>query len=169
MAAGFVRERVGIKPVGGTCSVPNNRKAKLMYYMSCVKSVLELDDPNIAQFTDYSNYQNLSEPATDALLKLAVAFSPNELVGKVFFQNEDLDTSNNKFFELEHVTDTIAVQGSVLVGGQRKRVAKIMMYKRLWLQDNYFNPMESYQVRLARIALGLPGWQMQHSIACAIQ
>ncbi len=169
MAAGFVRERVGLKSFGEKCSVPDHPKAKLMYYLSCVKTVLELNDPNIAQFTNYRNYQNLSEPATDALLKLAAAFSPNELVGKVFFQKEDLGTDGNKFFELEHVTDTLAVQGTVLVGGQRKRVAKIMMYKRIWLQNNYIRPMESYQVRLTRIALGLPGWQIQHSIACAIQ
>ena len=161
--AAIVQAKVGIKETGETASVPDHPKAKLMYYLHCVITVLKLRDSNIDGLTDYNNYRGLSEPQTDALLRLVSVLSPGELKGKVFFQNEDLGTGNT-FFELEHVANALALSGTVVVGGQSKRVAKIMMYKANWLQRNYIQPMKSYERRLGRIRRGQPGWERDCTI-----
>ena len=77
------RHQIGIKETGSSCTVPNNNKAKLMYYLNCVASVLELDNPNLYRLKNYQNYQNLDQEDTDALLLIVTMLSPDELIGKV--------------------------------------------------------------------------------------
>jgi len=175
MAEGFIasRDEIGLKRTSSKTSVPAYPKAKLMYYFKCVCSVLELR--NLARFTNYSNFHNLSEEDTDALLKLIVFFSPDELIGKVFFQSDELCVNyTNEFYELEKISHIFGVTDSVLIGGQTKRVVKIMTFKRVWLENNYLEPFRFYAHRLSRIALGLPGYEpprriMITSRACLIQ
>ena len=44
MALGAGGTKIGLQETGKTCTVPNNNKAKLMYYLDCICSVLKLDD-----------------------------------------------------------------------------------------------------------------------------
>ena len=44
MAAIMGRTEVGIKRIGGSVVVADNPKAKLMYYLDCICSVLDLSD-----------------------------------------------------------------------------------------------------------------------------
>ncbi|XP_068688059.1 uncharacterized protein [Montipora foliosa] len=155
--AALIGERVGIRETGTTVTVPENSKAKLMYYLDCVASVLQLDNPNLNRLKDYQRYYSLSEVEIDALLTLVLLLSPDELIGKVFFHSEDCGGSSNKFFELSAVTHMLAVADNVLIGGERKRVAKIMFFQRSWMESNYFSPMRSFEGRLQRLARGLPG------------
>ena len=157
--AGFVaaRNEVGVRELGTTVTVANNPTAKLMYYLSTVSGVLELDTPNLNRLSRHEQYYSLDDEDIDALLTLVCLFSPDELIGKVFFHSEDCGESNNTFYELSSVTHLMAVSNNVLIGGQRKRVAKVMFFERVWLEDNYFNPMRSFQGRLQRLARGLPG------------
>ena len=155
--AGFVSKRIGVKDITRNVTVPNNSKAKLMYYLSCVKTVIQLDDSTLQRLTDYHNYHLLTDPETDALLAMVVLFSPDELLGKVFFPDEDCGGRNNQFFELSAVSHMLAVTDNVLIGGERKRVAKVMFFQRSWLDNNYFTPLRSFQGRLQRMARGLPG------------
>ena len=154
--AGFVSQRVGLKDISRTVTVPGNAKAKLMYYLSCVKTVIQLDDSTLQRLTDYNNYL-LTDVETDALLTMVILFSPDELLGKVFFPDEDCGGMNNQFFELSAVSHMLAVTDNVLIGGERKRVAKVMFFQRSWLDTNYFTPLRSFEGRLQRIANGLPG------------
>ncbi|XP_067024472.1 uncharacterized protein [Acropora muricata] len=155
--AGFVSQRIGVKDISRNVTVPNNSKAKLMYYLSCVKTVIQLDDSTLQRLTDYHNYHLLTDPETDALLAMVILFSPDELLGKVFFHDEDCGGWTNQFFELSSVSHMLAVTDNILIGGERKRVAKVMFFKRSWLDNNYFTPLRSFQGRLQRMARGLPG------------
>ncbi|XP_068688062.1 uncharacterized protein [Montipora capricornis] len=155
--AALIGERVGIKETGTTVTVPENSTAKLMYYLSCVASVLKLDDPNLNRLRDYQRYYFLSDVEIDALLTLVLILSPDELIGKVFFHSEDCGGSNNQFYELSSVTHMLAVSDNVLIGGERKRVAKIMFFRRCWMENYYISPMRSFVGRLQRLASGLPG------------
>ncbi len=150
--AALVRERVGIKHIGTTVTVPDNPKAKLMYYLESVASVLDLNSPNLNRLKNYQNYYSLSEAETDALLALVLLLSPDELVGKVFFHSEDCGGSTNKFYELSAVSNMVAVADSIVIGGERKRVAKIMFFKMSWMEKNYFTPIRSFRGRLERMA-----------------
>jgi len=87
--AAFVGERVGIRDISRSVSVPQNPKAKLMYYLNCVATVIQLDDHALSRLRNYQSYYLLSDEETDALLALVILFSPDELIGKVFFPSED--------------------------------------------------------------------------------
>ena len=155
--AGIVAQRFGMKDITATVTVPANAKAKLMYYLSCVKTVIQLDDSTLQRLTDYNNYYLLTDAETDALLAMVMLLSPDKLLGKVFFPDEDCGGRNNKFFELSAVSHMLAVTDNVLIGGERKRVAKVMFFQRSWLDNYYFTPLRSFQGRLQRMARGLPG------------
>ena len=155
--AAFVGERVGIRDITRQVSVPQNPKAKLMYYLDCVATVIQLDDPALSRLKNYQSYYLLSEEETDALLALVILLSPDELIGKVFFPSEDCGGRNNQFFELSAVSHMLAVADNIVIGGERKRVGKIMFFKRSWMENNYLSPIRSFQGRLQRMARGLPG------------
>ena len=155
--AAFVGERVRIRDTSVSTSVPENPKAKLMYYLKCVASVIQLDDPALSRLQNYQSYYSLSEEETDALLALVILLSPDELIGKVFFPSEDCGGSSNQFYELSAVSHMLAVADNVVIGGERKRVGKIMFFQRSWMENNYLTPIRSFQDRLQRMARGLPG------------
>ena len=158
MESSFVvsQNELEVRRTGTRASVPHNPKAKLMYYLKCVATVLEIE--NVSDYTDYSNYRYLSEEDTDMMLELVALFSPDELVGKVFFENDELcGDSANEFFELESVDEFLAVTDSVFIGGTERTVAKIMTFQSGWLWENYLKPMAYFANRLSRLARGLPG------------
>ena len=154
--AAVVRERVGIKDITQRTSVPGNPKAKLMYYLHCVAVVIQLDDPGLRRLRDYQNYNSLNDAETDALLALVLLFSPDELLGKVFFPSEDCGGFNNQFYELSAVSHMLAVSDNIVIGGERKRVAKVMFFQRSWMETNFLSPIASFQGRLQRMARRLP-------------
>ena len=155
--AAFVGERVRIRDTSVSVSVPQNPKAKLMYYLNCVATVIQLDDPALSRLRNYQNYYLLSDQETDALLALVILLSPDELIGKVFFPSEDCGGRSNQFYELSAVSHMLAVADNVVIGGERKRVGKVMFFQRSWMENNYFSPIRSFQDRLQRMARGLPG------------
>ena len=155
--AAFIGERVGIRDITRQVSVPQNPKAILMYYLNCVATVIQLDDPALSRLKNYQNYYLLSEEETDALLALVILLSPDKLIGKVFFPSEDCGGLTNQFLELSAVSHMLAVADNIVIGGERKRVGKIMFFQRSWMEDNYLTPIMSFQDRLQRMARGLPG------------
>ncbi len=155
--AALVRERVGIKDTTRAATIPGNPKAKLMYYLNAVASVINLNNPNLNRLRNYQNYYSLDDAETDALLALVLLFSPDELLNKVFFHSEDCGRFTNQFFELSAVSNMVAVADNIVIGGERKRVAKIMFFERSWMEYYYLTPIRSFQGRLERMARGLPG------------
>ena len=149
------RTQVGIKVIGSTASVPENSKAKLMYYFDCMCNVLESgsDDGDMSRLRDWRNYNRLTENETDALLLVCVLLSPDTLLGKCIFQNDSMCVNcSNEFYELSAVSRTLMVSNSVVIDGQVRKVEKIMTFKMSWLRDNYVEPLQLYGDRLRRIA-----------------
>ncbi|XP_078343546.1 uncharacterized protein LOC144629200 isoform X1 [Oculina patagonica] len=155
--AALVRERVGIKQIGNKATVSDNPKAKLMYYLNSVAGVIDLNNPNLNRLRNYQNCFSLDEAETDALLAFVILLSPDKLIGKVFFHSEDLGDFANQFFELSAVSSMLAVTDNIVIGGETKRVAKIMFFERSWMENYYYTPIRSFQSRLERMARGLPG------------
>ena len=150
MAAVLGRTEIGIKRTGSKCTVPDNPIAKLMYYFNCVCSCIEADsDYATDRLRDYNNYHRLSDEEEAKLLILCLALSPDKLIGTVFFpiNDEDLDGSSNAFYELSAVNTKLVVAESLLIGGQQKKVQKIMMFKKSWIENNYLNALRSIQSR----------------------
>ena len=91
------------------------------------------------------------------LLVLCLALSPDKLIDSVFFLNEDMGgETSNRFFELSAVSTKLVVSESLLIGGQRKRVHKIMMFKKCWIEKNYFEPLKAFVERPKRGRAALP-------------
>ncbi|KAL4235239.1 hypothetical protein ACF0H5_006877 [Mactra antiquata] len=47
----------------------------------------------------------------------------------------------NKFYDIEDVSRNLMVAGSIMIGGQQKRVTKIMTFKMSWLKTNWQDPL----------------------------
>jgi hypothetical protein len=140
----FNRTQVGLKDITRTVTIPGDPKAKLMYYLDCMCTVLELDDDDdINRLRDYNNYSTLTRTDTSVLLHLCILLKPDELMNKCIFQNDSLcGDLGNKFYDLETVRNSLLVAGSVLIGGQQKRVTKIMTFKMTWLRTYWSNPIQ---------------------------
>ncbi|XP_060573884.1 uncharacterized protein LOC132731687 [Ruditapes philippinarum] len=153
MAAVMGRTEVGIKRIGGSVVIANNPRAKLMYYLDCICSVLDLSDTdNLARLRNYKQYFSLSEAETDTLVTFCVLLSPDELCGKVIFQDIEMcGNSSNRFYEISMVHKNLLVADSVIIGGRSRAVSKIMAFKPDWLVKYWRDPMVYFAPRLARI------------------
>ncbi len=142
------KTEIGIKKTGTTCTVPNSPVAKLMYYFNCVCSCVEAEeDYEIRRLKDYTNYQRLTSEEEAKLLVLCLALSPDKLIGAIFIPSDDIPSSN-EFFELSAVSTHMVVTDSLLIGGQRKKVQNIMMFKMSWLENNYLEPLKKFAERI---------------------
>jgi len=60
MTAILGKKEYGVKKTGVSVTVPDNPVAKLMYYLSCICNVINLDpEGKLSRFKNYSNYANL--------------------------------------------------------------------------------------------------------------
>ncbi|KAK3087636.1 hypothetical protein FSP39_008659 [Pinctada imbricata] len=148
------RSEIGLIDIGTSVQVPDNPRAKLMFYLKSMCSVLDIDDPNISRLIDYRNYYFLTDAEEAQLLLLCYALSPDELNGKCIFQDEDGEMcgdSVNAFYELSAVQHRVYVTENILIGNQQRHVKKMMFYRMSFIQDYYLVPMIVLKVRLDAI------------------
>ena len=145
MAAVLGRTEIQIKKTGVSTTIPNNPTAKLMYYFNCICSCVEADsDYSIRRLRDYKNYSSLSSEEEAKLLILCLALSPDKLLGTILFPSENIECGN-EFFELKAVSTKLVVAESLLIGGQQKKVQRIMMFKKSWIENFFLNPLRSFE------------------------
>jgi hypothetical protein len=72
MAVAFGFNDVEVKKTGSTVNVPNNPKAKLMYYLDCICPTLDLNETsqNLQRLRNYNSYASLSASETNELVVL---------------------------------------------------------------------------------------------------
>ena len=169
MAAVLGKTEISVKDTSTSCTVPNNDIAKLMYYFKCVCSCIEPDDSDtIRRLKNYNNYASLSRDEEAQLLALCLALSPDKLIGSVLLPSEDCGGSSNKFLELSAVSTNLVVADSFVVGGQRKKIQKIMMFEKSWIENNYINPLKSIVQRRQAPAIRQPPPRRQNDSSCVI-
>ena len=139
-----------VKPFGKSVTVPDTPIAKIMYYLDCVCTVVDYNDGDIRRYRNHSNWANMSDEEDRMIFLLALALSPDELEDKVFFNSPQLCyESSNQFYEIGQVRSQLLIVQSVLIGGQQRKVKKIMAYKQSWLQNNYLQPMQQLLFRFS--------------------
>ena len=150
--AAFNRLQIGLRATGTTVTTPDAPEAELMYYLNCICCVLQLDNTaQMRRLRDYREYYLLDEDDLMALLLMCILLSPDELIGKCIFQDDDMcGDSNNEFYEISAVNTSLVVTDSIVIGGERRRVQKIMVFKMSWLRSNYFEPLQRLNDRLKR-------------------
>ena len=148
MMAAFNRLQVGLEKIGKSVTVPNNPKARLMYYLDSICAVIDVDDGSLSRLRNYDSY-NLTASETDKLLVICALLDPSELVDKVIFQSDEMcGDSGNEFLNIHAVNHTFAVANSLVIGGVKRNTTKIMCFKMSWLKKNYQEPLQ--QVLLQR-------------------
>ena len=159
MAAVFGREEVGLKATGRAVTVPNDPRARIMYYLDCVFTLIGAGDlpREIRRLANFRSYSSMSSLDCVALLALAKELSPDTLSGQVIFQSDEMcGTSSNKFYEISVLSTRMVVADEILIGGQRRRVQKIMAFKMRWLHDYYLEPILQLIAMLERQTRALP-------------
>ena len=67
-------ENLDLKLKGSFTTVANNDLARLMYYLSCVSSVIQIDISE--KLIDFKNYDTLSKEEEQSVVVLASLFDP---------------------------------------------------------------------------------------------
>ena len=146
MAAIMGRTEIKVRDTTVSANVPNNDIAQLMYYLDCVCACIEPDDSStISRLRDYKNYASLSSNEEAQLLALCLALSPDKLMGTIFQPVTDCGDSSNQFLELSAVKTDLLVTESLVIGGHRKRILKVMMFQKSWMESYYINPLRSIE------------------------
>ena len=128
-----------------------------MYYFNFVCTCVQPDNSDtIRRLMNFNNYASLSSDEEAQLLALCLALSPDKLIGSVLFPSDDCGRYNNKFLELSAVSTNMVVSDSFLIGGQRKKIQKIMMFEKCWIERNYLNPLSSIVRRQRAPAIRQP-------------
>ncbi|OWF42667.1 hypothetical protein KP79_PYT04839 [Mizuhopecten yessoensis] len=139
--------RMQVEKTGVSVTVPNNAKARLMYYLNSVCNVLEVGNDagsEINRLKNYRNYTSLSADETDQLFLMCLMLSPDILINKCFFQDDAMcGDRSNEFYKITAVQNRFVVSHSIMIAGRNRSVNKIMTFKMSWLRQNYLEPIET--------------------------
>ena len=144
MSATFGFNDLKVRATGYTVQVPNNDIARLMYYLSCVNTVISYDEIN--KFSDYRNYNSLNLEEKEILLKLVELLKPEIFIKAGIFIKEDKlipNNYNNEFYKITDQRIGIHISQEIMIGGKFIRVLKIMACNDTWLNKYYYEPIKS--------------------------
>ena len=127
--------------------IPNNKLAKLMYYLECVFTVIE-KDTEIIYTNCYFNYNLISKKEELTILNLVYTFNSKVMKELNLFviepdlvpvdkENEFYDISDEKFKE--------KINSEVEIGEKSRKVLKVMACKETWFDKYYIEPIKEYQ------------------------
>ncbi|KAF9531442.1 hypothetical protein CPB83DRAFT_849028 [Crepidotus variabilis] len=142
-----------VKDTSVSTVVPDDDIAHLMYYLNCVTKGVGLD---ILQddLIEYQRYNFLSPLRIAVVFKTAVELSPDELIGKLIFRDDEHDliprNMNNTFISINTACNIVSIQRDILISGKVQDVSKVMFFTSNWLELHYTKPIE----RIARAVLG---------------
>lgn len=144
MAATLSEFSLGITRTGVKVFVPKHDLAYLMYYLRCVTRDMGLDilDDDLVY---YKNYRQLSNERRACVLEYARQYSPDELINKVLFRDDEkVITRNfkNEFCDISVACGIVSVQPDVLIAGKMQSVTKVMFYQQSWLDEHYHRPLK---------------------------
>ena len=134
----------GIHAFGETTIVPDDDVAKLMYYLSCVDTVINYNE--IDRLSDYENYDLLSVDSLTELFKLVLLFNPEIFIeAGIFILDENLLIygMDNQFYQITDERIGIHVNNEIMIGGRTVKVLKVMACNESWLIRNYYRPWKN--------------------------
>ena len=133
-----------VKRIGEKTTVPNNDVARLMYYLSCVDTVINYNE--IDNLTDYNSYYLLTDDEIEILIKTVLILNPKFFVDAgIFILDSYLvpDDMMNEFYEITDNRIGFHINEEIILGGKVVKVLKIMACRNTWLDKNYFNPLKN--------------------------
>ena len=138
-------QSLGIQRTGNSCQVPENKLAKLMHYLECAFSTLDIR--YYSDYTDYYNYRNLTRIQEQYVLSLARTYNPTFMLDNQLFiiRPNLVDYGfSNQFYQITDKRIGIRANSQVFIGGKSVTVVKVMVCKNTWLQQFYYEPLSLY-------------------------
>ena len=138
-------QSLGIQKSVNSCQVPENKLAKLMYYLDC--AFYTLDIRCYSDYTDYYNYRNLTRIQEQYVLSLARTYNPTFMLDNQFFiiRPNLVDYGfDNQFYQITDKRIGIRANSQVFIGGKSVTAVKVMACKDIWLQKYYYDPLSYY-------------------------
>ena len=137
MSAFFNHNQVSVKSIGKTVLIPDNDIARLMYYLSCVDTVINYGEDILS---DYENYDLLTPTQKEVLVKLVEMFAPPFFIkAGVFILDQNLlpGNFNNEFYQITDQRIGIHINQEIMIGGRTVRVIRIInSYEESYNEDN---------------------------------
>ena len=138
-----------IKLVERNLAIPDNRMAKLMYYLDCLVNIIDLDDGtvNLDRLTDYEHYYNLTEEEQKTVAGLCIVSSPEALeqFSLLLVKPELLPNgSGNEFFDIKDPRLGVEVPEAVTFAETPVKVLKVMVCTEEWIDKYYTQPAQSF-------------------------
>ena len=138
MEANLTLNRFRIRDTSVNVNIPPNDLAKLMYYLSCVNSVIRVAD--LSPYINYNVYY-LMLGQINTIINLAKIYSPDKMIScKAFIQDDSLG-DQNKFFQITDETYGVHANEEFFIGGKTVRISQIMVYRNDWILKNYYLPL----------------------------
>ena len=148
MAAVMSRAQLEIKDTSVKTTVPNDPIARLMYYFDCICTCIEPDDDNtIRRLRDYKNYSRLTSEEEAKLIAICEALSPDKVKKVIFHEVKNCGSFSNKFVEIKAVKTDVVVTESFFIGGQWRKIVKLMYFQKHWMVSSYHQPFISLRRR----------------------
>ena len=148
MAAVMSRAQLEIKDTSVKVTVSNDPIARLMYYFNCICTCIEPDDDyTIRRLRDYKNYSRLTSEEEAKLIAICEALGPGKVKKVIFHEVKDCGGLSNKFFEIKAVKTDVVVTESFFIGGQWRKIVKVMFFQKHWMVNNYYQPFISLRKR----------------------
>ena len=144
LSGDYDEDNISIIPIGERNNVPNDNVAKLMYYLSCVDTVINYQ--GIDKLSDFRNYERLTVDDMTDLFKLVLLFNPEIFLNANIFilQTDPLPNgADNQFYEIINERIGIHINNQIVIGGRTVRVMKFMVCNPAWLIRNYYRPWKN--------------------------
>ena len=137
--------KLHVKSIGETVTIPNDDVARLMYYLSCVKTVIDYDNEDDI-LTDFENYDLLNVEQLTVLFSLVILFNPKIFINSgVFILDPSLVPvgSTNEFYQITNERINFHFNDEIMIGGKTRKILKVMACNISWLMRFYYNPLKN--------------------------
>lgn len=151
-----------VKKFGIDRDVPSDPRARLMFYWDSICYTLDLEkkDDKDRKLREYWKHTRLSDSDQDELLILCAVFSPDLLLNKCIFMDEEMcPGAMNQFYEINKVSNRFLISKDIIIAGERKQVQKILCFREVWLDYCYYEPLSQFKDRIKEIADVISGRQ----------
>ena len=142
--------------------VPENKLARLMYYLECVFTVIESDTDK--KYTNYGNFSSISQLDEQTILNLVATYNIQLMKDLNLFKVEPdyvpVD-KENEFYDITDERFKDSINSEVIIEEKARKVLKVMLCKQSWIFKNYEKPLREYgnRIQLGKYFLNDPNYE----------
>ena len=126
--------------------IPNNKFAKLMYYLKCVFTIIHSEIGK--RYTNYNNYYLISKFEEQTILNLVYRFNAKLMMDFNLFRIEPDFVpigKENEFYDISDIRFVGKIKSEIKINGGSRKVLKIMSCTESWINKYYEEPLKEYK------------------------